>query len=486
MNTESGLSLSQPVAVWNKPLKANFKDLFKALGKGVVDGVTGQWGGLVKDLVDVSVAVGLANDPEQIAWLLIYRALTQAIASLVEDSKDLLVKLPDDLEGFSDHLDLSLENNEFAMGPDFFQSPQTLPIVEAIQTPLIQWLEGFVSESVQAQAIASRLPTYFVFALDQEWRQRSQEYQILTETIDTPFTKASDREQAWRLYSAWLQKQIDEPMFLEAFGLQQVYVPLNAYYRRQGQIAPVEAGIRSQKSETYERVVIDLEEELEAWLQTADRNDAIRILSGGPGSGKSSFAKIFAVHQSAKGLRVLFIPLHQFDPTGDLEKAVGCFIGYDAFLSFNPLDRDQSERRLLIIFDGLDELALQGKISKEVAQNFIREVQRKVERFNYQETRLQIVISGREVVVQDNSSDFRQPGQILHLLSYFVPEEKREREADEQFVDPKKQLNLDQRDIWWRRYGEISGRGYQKLPKELDRGNLVEITAQPLLDLSGI
>ena len=52
------------------------------------------------------MAVGLANDPEQIAWLLIYRALTQAIASLVEDSKDLLVKLPDDLEGFSDRLDL--------------------------------------------------------------------------------------------------------------------------------------------------------------------------------------------------------------------------------------------------------------------------------------------------------------------------------------------------------------------------------------------
>ena len=197
--------------------------------------LTGQWGGLVKDLVDASVAVGLANEPEQSAWLLIYRALTQAIASLVEDSKDLLVKLPDDLAGISDRLDLSLENNEFALGPDFFQNPQTLPIIEAIQTPLIQWLQGFVSESIQAQAIASRLPTYFIFALDQEWRQRSQEYQILTEKIDTPFTKASDREQAWRLYSAWLQKQIDEPMFLEAFGLQQVYVPLNAYYRRQGQ-----------------------------------------------------------------------------------------------------------------------------------------------------------------------------------------------------------------------------------------------------------
>ncbi|MGF1515045.1 MAG: hypothetical protein ACFB5Z_15300 [Elainellaceae cyanobacterium] len=99
-----GLRVSKPIAVWNKPLKANFKDLFKALGKGGVDAATGQWGGLAKDLVDASVAVGLGNDAEQVAWLLIYRALAQAMEELIGDSKDLMVIEPEDVDGVCDCL----------------------------------------------------------------------------------------------------------------------------------------------------------------------------------------------------------------------------------------------------------------------------------------------------------------------------------------------------------------------------------------------
>ena len=38
-----GLAVSQPVALWNRPLRVNFKDLFQTLGKSVVDGACGQW-----------------------------------------------------------------------------------------------------------------------------------------------------------------------------------------------------------------------------------------------------------------------------------------------------------------------------------------------------------------------------------------------------------------------------------------------------------
>ena len=176
MSSGSNLPVTKPVAAWNKPLKANFKDLFKALGKGVADGVTGQWGGVAKDLVDASVAVGLANDPSQLAWLLIYRSLTQAIVSLVKDSRELLIDQPDDLESFSDRLSLSLEEHELTIRPDFFDQPQTLSIIKAIQLPLKQWLEGFIPEQAQAQAISNRLPTYFIFALNREWANRPLDY----------------------------------------------------------------------------------------------------------------------------------------------------------------------------------------------------------------------------------------------------------------------------------------------------------------------
>ncbi|MEM7773839.1 MAG: hypothetical protein AAF327_25460, partial [Cyanobacteria bacterium P01_A01_bin.37] len=269
MSTDiSGLHVSKPIAVWNKPLRANFKDLFKALGKGGVDVVIGQWGGVAKDLVDVSVAVGVGNDPGQTAWLLIYRSLAQSMENLISDSNDLLVNNPEDIDALCDRLDQLLEATEFSIDTQFFENPRQLSILGTIQTLLAELLGEFVVNQSQAQAIAHRLPTYFVLALDREWRSRSQEYQILKEALDTPFTKANQREQEWRLYSAWLQKQINEPMFLEAFGLNQIYVPLIAYYRRKASSTSIdddEISTRSHSSGNHERVVIDLEKELETW-----------------------------------------------------------------------------------------------------------------------------------------------------------------------------------------------------------------------------
>jgi hypothetical protein len=484
MANGSGLAVKKPISVWNKPLKANFKDFFKSLGKAGVDAATGQWIGLGKDAVDALAAIGLeSSEPEELAWALIYNSLTKAIANLAADSQFLMQDAPENPEQFSNDLDLSLESQELELTSHFFDHPEQLPLIKAIQTPLQQWLEGFGIEPFQAEALSNRLPTYFVFALNQEWRQRSQDYARMTVQVQTPFTQASEREHGWRLYKSWLQKQIQEPMLFEAFGLADLYVPLRAYFCRkckgdsEGDFA---VNAAHSDKDRLERVVVDLAENLQTWLRTADKNDAIRILSGGPGSGKSSFAKIFAAHQAQQGaFPVLFVPLHQFDPSGDLVKAVGEFVRYDQYLKDNPIDPDDDQLRLLIIFDGLDELAMQGKLAKEVAQEFVREVQAKVSRFNYRQTRLQVLITGREVAVQES---FRDPRQVLHALPYFLPEEEREKENGETYVDPDGRLATDQRNDWWQKYGVATQQTYETLPEALNQGNLTEITAQPLLN----
>ncbi|MBW4686661.1 MAG: pentapeptide repeat-containing protein [Komarekiella atlantica HA4396-MV6] len=481
MSNTSGFLVSKPVALWNKPINADFKELFKSLGKGVINGVFGQWGEVAKDAVEATAALGLAAAPEEVAWLLIYRSLVEAIVSLVKGNQELLFAKPNesDLEELCDRLNDSLESIELHIDQDFFSRPKDLLILEAIKTAFADWLKYFSVNQAQAQTISHRLPTYFVFALHEEWAKVPEKYACLKEELNTPFTQANEREQSWQHYLAWLQKQIEEPMLLEAFGLKQVYVPLHAYYKQKV------AGEKSEEferhlrdGEKYQRVVLDLEIELEAWLEKGDRNDAIRVISGGPGSGKSSFTKIFAANQAEKGkIPVLFIPLHHFEPSDDLVDAVSKFVRDDGFLRHNPLDKDKADSRLLIIFDGLDELAMQGKIATEIAQQFVREVQRKVERFNVRETCLQVLISGRELVVQANSSDFRQPQQILHILPYFVTEAQRTN-----YIDDQNLLQQDQRQIWWQKYGNASGRGYDCLPRELNRNNLTEITAQPLLN----
>lgn len=483
MSSQSGIRVSKPVVVWNKSIKADFKELFKSLGKAAINSALGKWDSVATDVVDASAALGLAQTPEEIAWLLVYRSLTQALFSLVEGNKDLLGKEinSNDIEIICNHrLDLSLEKMELCLEEDFFRHPKNLPIIEAIKIPFAQWLEGLGISKLQAETISHCLPTYFVYSLHEEWASHPEKYACLKEELNTPFTQASEREQAWQRYSAYLQKQVEEPMFLEAFGLKQIYVPLNAYYlcKVEGQKDnEFEFRVIGEKQE--ERIVIDLEVELATWLKQANRHDAIRVISGGPGSGKSSFAKVFAAKQAEKGeIATLFVPLHHFDSSDNLVDAIGKFlrINPERILPPNPLVEENAETQLLIIFDGLDELAMQGKVGTEVAQQFIREVQRQVDRFNQQKTRLLVLICGRELIIQANSSDFRQPKQILHILPYFVAEEERKN-----YIDGKKLLEQDKRQIWWQLYGKAKGYEYVGLPPELDI-NFIQITSQPLLN----
>ena len=332
-----------------------------------------------------------------------------------------------------------------------------------------------------AEAISQRLPIYFATALHQEWGNHPKDYAVLKQKLDTPFTQANQRIQAWMRYQTWLQKQVEEPVFLEAFSLKQIYVPLRAYYKRKIETQPdEELAINIRDNQQQERVVIDLCKELETWLNIANKNDAIRLISGGPGIGKSSFCKMFAAKIAENNnIRVIFIPLHHFEPSDNLINAVGQFVEFDGILPHNPLDSEDREKRLLIIFDGLDELAMQGKIAEKTAQDFVREVQRQVDRLNQRETCLQILISGRELVVQANQIGFRQPGQILHLLPYFIAGEEIKRKN---YNDTQQLLEQDQRQLWWQKYGKVTGQNYTGLPPELNQGNLIEITAQPLLN----
>jgi uncharacterized protein YjbI with pentapeptide repeats/GAF domain-containing protein len=478
MISENSLSINKPTPVLKKSIKVNFQDFSKALGKGFVDLSFGKWDSLAGHGVEALSALGLAIDVGEIGWLLVYRSLALAMKTLVNEKTELS---PEnfDVDSLQTQINHTLETSSLSLNKKFFDYPDRDSIVKEIRPTFAEWLKQCGLSEADAQATSDRLPIYFASALHEEWGRHPQNYLVLKERLNTPFTQANEISQAWMRYATWLQKQVEEPVFLESFSLKRVYVPLRAYYKltAEGQ-KPEEVEGRLNGDRRSERVVVELEKELETWLDKALKTDAIRLISGGPGSGKSSFSKMFAARLAERGtIPVLFIPLHHFDPSEDLIDAVGKFVQMDGILPHNPLASEQRGSRLLIIFDGLDELAMQGKIAENAAQGFVREIQRKVERFNQRETCLQVLISGRELVVQANEIDFRKDGQILHVLPYYVPECDHNK-----YTDLKKLLRQDQRQLWWQNYGAASGSRYTGLPTELDQGNLIEITAQPLLN----
>ena len=492
-SNQHGLNVTKPVSLLNRSIKFSFRDFFKSMTKAVVKGATANYAHALGDLVDALASVSLVRDCGEVAWLLIQRSMLQAVHDLLKENEALIYRdtdnpmvilskrgLPsDDPDAVTARLDLSLEEGEITIDENFFRSPRTLPVLEQFKTPFRQWLELFNLNGAEADSIANRLPSYFVHALNEQWRARPEDYKCLKEAFDTPFTKAGASEQAWQSYAALLQKQVDEPMFVEAFSLRQVYVPLRAYYFEKTETGKeTRLDPRAAEVTNARRIVVDLERELDSWLANSDPSDAVRVISGGPGSGKSSFTKMLAAKLAEQNARrVLFVPLHLLELSDDLEEAVRKFIRYIDRDLTNPLDPEENAVSSLIIFDGLDELAMQGKIAAELAQQFVREVRDKIDRLNYRGSRLKVLISGRELAVQSNASDFKRPKQVLHVLPYFVSEGSRR-----EYHDARNLLGQDQRQQWWANYGRVSGNKYEGLPKELNRDELSEITSQPLLN----
>ena len=482
------LTAVQPVDLLDKPIKADLKGLFKGLAKGIGHASVGKWEELGNDAVEALGALGLVTEPGELISLLLQRSLVRALYDLVgEAAPQHLQEVTAEGKKFTDGLTSLIVQNAVGVDDKFFDQPGSMPLVTEVLPHLILWLESNGMSRPAAKSLAERLPTYFVFALNQEWRKNSKSYDPIIAKYKTPFSKAGDREWAWLEYTALLNKRIDESVFDEPFSLRQLYVPLNAYYVAEtARHQPDDSSGRHRKIE--QRIVVSLEKELQKWLSRRNASDAIRVISGGPGSGKSSFARVFAARISSVGaVRVVFVPLHLIDATKDLVDEVGRYLSDEGVLTFNPLAPDSSEADLLIIFDGLDELASQGKAAAETARAFIREVDRTVEKKNLNGVKLRSLISGRELVVQENESEFRGSRKILNLLPYYVSDLERksrrfEAEEEVNYEGEKQLLQIDSRNEWWMNYGNLTGRKFPSLPAELKRSELDEITAQPLLN----
>lgn len=479
MKESLSIKVVRPRSVLRKSLKINAKELSKAIGKAGANAVFGKWEGLAGNAVDVLSSLGLKTGVSESAWLLLYRGVLSAIKQTTEEVIGLQLDASD-VSALHDLVVTCLDKESVTLDKRFFSHPESHSLVEEVAEEYQKWLAKQGLRSQDAKSVSVRLRTYIAYCLHEEWATAASTYNQLQTVLDTPFTQATTRSFGWLRYSAWLNKQVDQRLFLEAFSLRQIYVPLRAYFRQKA-IPDAKLGYANEESLATRdaKVVVDLKTELESWVGKADARDAVRLISGGPGSGKSSFAKIFAAtHKFHQEVSTLFIPLHHFELMEDLVEAVGRYVKIQDILAFNPLDWERGEQRLLIIFDGLDELSMQGRVGERNAQEFVREVLRKLDQFNQSRLKVQVLVTGRELVIQSSETFFRKEGQVLTVLPYFIAEN----EHDSSYLDDKGLLAVDQREVWWGNYAKITGGNFVGMPKELDRGNLVEITAQPLLN----
>lgn len=480
MPADYDLIPKQPLEALNKTLSIDLKGVGLSLAKLVMFYVKGDVKDISEATIDGFQSVSLKDKittPEQAAWVLIFNAFGRSFYALIHEYKDLLMNKDlaelqlEDLAAWFSH---RLNQVEIQLDISFFKHPEDIALFENAKPALIDWLGQFKFDQAEAEAFYLRLKRRFVLELHEEWGKNAGQYQELLQRLDTPFTAGAQQERDWAKYRAHLINEADARVFGEAFGLRQIYIPLRAY---------VEEKISSEEhelehKEEIKKSVCDLHTTIHAWVRQFDKDQPLKLISGGPGCGKSSFAKVLAAELSEQypELTAVFIPLHHFRLDDDLIEALSAFVRDERYLKTNPLHCDTRHNRVLLILDGLDELAMQGKAAAESAQYFMEQISILLDRHNDQGRTWQALITGRELAIQ-NAHQRHKARQILHVLPYFLTEGESQAYEDLQGL-----LSVDQRPLWWNKFGALKGKDYQCLPEELDTEHLLPITREPLLN----
>ncbi|WDP92322.1 MAG: pentapeptide repeat-containing protein [Desulfobacter sp.] len=460
------LKITKPISVWKREIDIPREQLFAGLGKIGLKGISFDWAGVGEAAIETINGSGFAKKPGEIAFLLIYKSLISTIFNLAKEYEDLYDGKFDSstFEKVSEKFEIEFEKIEITIDRSFFNRPGESEFLNKIRPLLKKWFIDFGVKQNDAHLISNRFNDFFVFALNDEWNN-DQRYQSLLDFYSTPFIKATDESRGWQLYNQWLKKQIKDRMFAEHFGLEQIYIPLRGYHE-----SKVDGDILTEK------IVFDLETDFNEWVKNFSKKSCIRFLSGGPGSGKSSFAKIFAYRiANTTDITTVYIPLHIFDINVTLIDGMEKFVKYNRFIHQNPLDPKIGKKRLLIIFDGLDEIALQGKAAQDRANSFVEEILLRIPDGNKQGFKHQVLITGRPIAIQSIYNQLTQEKQITHILPYYF-------ERKDHHAGPLKLLKLDQRALWWKNYGRLTKKNFTSVPDEISEISIDEVTAQPLLN----
>ncbi|MDX2247132.1 MAG: hypothetical protein SF052_10170 [Bacteroidia bacterium] len=456
--SKSEIVINKHAISWtNAQVRIEFQSAFIALLKAPSN---------PSSLFDVGKHFSFADSIPKKAFVLITKSIFGACKDLIIESRSAkgvpidggnLSVLGKKMNNFFD----SKVEAEFTLGPELIKNPRSLPIIDEAKEFFFECLKELEFNYEEQSSLSNRLKTYTVFNLHEEWRQYSAYYSQVKSELFSEYSDAVEKELQWIRYYDFLKKETEKSVFGESFSLSDIYIQLRACYQTRTSDAP------------NKKIVIDLTRHLDSWLESANANDTIRVISGGPGSGKSAFSKIYASYCAEKGeIRVLHIPMHYLTLKDDITDLVGRF-AKERGLKENPFELNE---KVMVIFDGLDELSMQGRLAEEIARNFIDLVTKEI---NLKNTRsgpkLFVLITGRDLAVQSGETYLRKEGQILYLLPYLAYLAK-------EFDDPEELLNVDQRNLWWKKFGQLKGYGYVGLPQELQSPDLKEITAQPLLN----
>lgn len=439
------------------------------------DGVSGG----ISALIGAAGSIKADAEPGQKIWSLVLLCFAWTLDDLKSDG---LTDIPGLRLALRDALDdarKSVDLGNQTCPTTFLERPTTLPLYKLLRDSVIAKKVQFRLRALDSDAaLTARFDAAFNRSVFEILLKRADLYQSIAHIFSLPGIGASDFAISWETYKKNLIYDFEvKPVFGQEqskISLSQLYVPLRGHWPRK-ETSEVENADRLSKSHDIGQLDLLLEE----WLNSSNDEDWIRLIGGGPGSGKSTTLKAFARKVADRpDLRVLFIPLQHLDLEGSLRDAVNGYFTERSNSPFTqaPLSRSAIEDGppLLLIFDGLDELARPGEAANEVVNLFATKLAHLNSGLKGDAAKwIRAVVSGRMPSFQAARRYLSLPKHGCIEVYGFTAQTNTDGNDDQLWA-------LDQRSAWWKQYASLVGADLET-PPAFSSERLSGITHEPLL-----
>lgn len=327
-------------------------------------------------------------------------------------------------------------------------------------------------------------------ALDRIAAGRWETYERVLTPRGGPQADRARRRMAWARHAGWIRERFESkplPLIENGPTLKDVYVRLRCFHHEEiEQARGADARLERHRPKRRAHVGL-LHETVAAWLRNGKPRDAIRLVCGGPGSGKSSFAVAFAAETLDVGdWNVALVNLQHLALKGDLHDDLTDYLKRaqgGAGLDFNPLDELPGDGKpLLLVFDGLDELARSDSRADDLTRRFVDQAKRMIERLQGPSVPVKALILGRSAAAEGARKHAGLDlSTLLHTLK-MSPVDHQDMQVDKGNVaDPEALTARDQRTEEWQRWRAILPRAPRQPPEAVTDADFEGLNGEPLL-----
>ena len=449
----------------------------------------------------------LEDTPENMAWTFLANCVSTALMTLLREPRmhcqlddqelaDLAKGSVDALPNDGDIRGTDLIN--LALAPCTKECIQQAPETITLAAPEADFEQGQL-EQMYREALARSVTVVF--------QKQSVLFSGLIESITGPTAEPEIREIAWQRHGAWCRSLFCEsPIFSPDndidIPLSHVYQKLRCYWNDKHE---KECNGNCEPLQYRTATVGDLHETISTWLNKLTKDDTIRLIAGGPGSGKSSFAKAFATELLNKDThRVLFVQLQRFQTAGStLMEVIGRHLDYTKHTRTphkcegfpeNPLGwHGQDSRPLLMIFDGLDELTTNKDRETDITKKFVNHLKYLLNDLNGEIPSAAAIVLGRDIAMNAALDDGGlRLDNLIHVAPIREmtrddlqlnenPPDAKIREGFDPVIDPRKLMEEDARKPYWDQWCRVQGTPQSESPQAIYDKRMSDLNVEPLL-----